>query len=354
MLEQPPIKLLVRGRSHQGWKEFSYTFGLDRLSGSFDVGLTTSWVEDNHIFSLGTAAGDPCRLQIGDETVLTGYIDSIGTTVSGGDHKIGISGRDVTGDLADCSAPVREYSGLTLSQIAGQLCKAFKIPVIDGGQAGAAFKRFVVNPGDAVADCIDRLVRQRGVFAYTDGTGKLILGKIKPRKPVARLILGQNIEELSVSESMTDRFSEITALSQHEGQGDSWGAEQAVQPSATAQDGGVKRHRPLILVAETQGSGMTLSERAKFEIGLRKARGLKIDVTVSGWLNDEGAVWRAGQTVEVVADSMNASGIWIINSGSLTIGEQGASASLSLISPSALERLTEREEKHSKSGVSEW
>jgi prophage tail gpP-like protein len=266
---------------------------------------------------------------------------------------IQLTGRDKTEDLVDCSAPVRSFSGQTLDQIATQLAAPFGIKVIRRGDIGGPFRHFAVNPGDSIGDCLDRLARQRGVYAYTEGTGCLIVGDVASSESVGQLVLGENLESINVTEDATERYSIITVVSQHDN-GDDWNDEQdVITGSAVARDKTVPRYRPLVIVAETQGEGSTLAERAAWEVRNRRARGLAASATASGWLNPKGTVWRPGQTVDVVANKMNATGSWLINTVQLTVADQGAVAQLSLLSPAALER-TEAHARRAKKDNSAW
>ncbi len=49
-------------------------------------------------------AGDPCEVMIGEDKVVTGYIDSWNPAINKTQHQIRVSGRGKCQDLVDCSA----------------------------------------------------------------------------------------------------------------------------------------------------------------------------------------------------------------------------------------------------------
>ena len=69
-------------------------------------------------------------------------------------------------------------------------------------------------------------------------------------------------------------------------------AETITSPSGSATDPGVTRHRPLVLVAETQSGGPSLASRAAHEAKTRAARGRQAVYTLPGWRNAQGGLWR--------------------------------------------------------------
>lgn len=110
-------------------------------------------------------------------------------------HEVTVTGRDKTGDLLDCSAKVGEHLGQRLEAIVAALAKPYGIGVSVITDTGAVFERFAPNVGDSVGECIERLCRQRGVLAWANGLGNVVIGRGTVGRPVATLRRGDNVED---------------------------------------------------------------------------------------------------------------------------------------------------------------
>lgn len=313
------VSLHVGGQIHEGWTDVSITLGLDRLSGVYTVRLTDEWVSGGsrvHQTLDVVTEGAPCVVRIDGDAVITGHVDEVIRAYDGSSRETTISGRDKAGDLVDCSAPVKDWQGRSLSAMAADLCAPFGISVQARSTAAAtAFPRFSTNPGDTVAATLERLLRQRGLMAWSDGLGGLIVDTVREGSPVAIIMPGDTVLSGRGVRKMAERFSTYTAVAHADGGADpddGDDAETITSPSGSATDPGVARHRPLLLVAETQSGGPSLASRAEHEAKTRAARGRQAVYTLSGWRNGQGTLWHPGQTVTLQDDLLGLSGRWMI------------------------------------------
>lgn len=353
------VTLRVGGEIHEGWTEVSITLALDRLSGEFDVRLTDTWVNGGQRMSLTVPEGAPCVVHIDGETVVTGYVDEVARDYDDASRQTSLRGRDKAGDLVDCSAPVQDWQGRTLAAMATDLCTPFGIAVhaLNADATGNAFARFSTNPGDTVASTLERLLRQRGLMAWSDGLGGLIIDAVKEGSPVAVLEPGRTVQSGKCTRSMADRFATYTAVAHADGGADVDDMEEAdtiTAPSGSATDPGVPRPRPLVLVAETQSGGPSLTSRAEHEARTRAARAAQAVYTVPGWRNDSGALWRPGQTVTLKDSLLDLSGRWIVTQVQFRQGErEGTTTELTVALAAAFAVLAEPEKAKGTRGWDE-
>ena len=344
MADDPENKvvLTVGGQRHDGWKAVSVSLGLDgQLSGGFTLTVSEGWLDAGQLRRLPIAAGSACTLGIDGETVITGWVDTVTPTFSDSEHTVNVTGRDRAGDLLDCSAAVKEWRGAKLETIAGDLSRPFDVAVRAETDTGPPFGRFAVNPGDTVADTIERLCRQRGVLAWSDGLGGLIIGRGAAGQPVAALARGVNLLSAQGGDDASQRYSEVIVRGSREG-GDDVDGEDTAQAEGRATDPGIRRHRPLILIAETQGAAVSLAERAAWEVRTRRGKGRRITARVRGW-HHAGGLWRPGQTVSLADDWLGVDGLFVVGEVVLDKSEQGTVAGLVLYPPEAFDRLAEPE-----------
>ncbi|NHZ45514.1 phage baseplate assembly protein [Nitratidesulfovibrio liaohensis] len=349
------VTLHTGGQIHEGWTDVSITLGLDRLSGDFDVRLTDEWVSGGSRVRLGVAEGAPCVVRIDGETVVTGYVDDVTTDYDATRRETSITGRDKAGDLVDCSAPVKDWQGRSLSAIAADLCAPFGISVqARAGAASTAFPRFSTNPGDTVAATLERLLRQRGLMAWSDGLGGLVIGTVSEGSPVATIMPGDTVLTGRGVRSMADRFSDYSAVAHADGGAnpdDDDDAETITSPSGSSTDPGVTRHRPLVLVAETQSGGPSLASRAAHEAKTRAARGRQAVYTLPGWRNAQGGLWRPGQTVELRDELVELSGLWVVTQAQFRqSSREGTVTELTVMRAAAFAVLAEPEKPKKKRG----
>ncbi len=100
------ISLSAGGQVYSGWTKVSITRSLENMAGSFDLELTYKWQgsDDKYkAFVEPIKQGQPCVVKIGNDTVITGYVDDWVPSYDENQVIIAVSGRDKTADLVDCS-----------------------------------------------------------------------------------------------------------------------------------------------------------------------------------------------------------------------------------------------------------
>jgi prophage tail gpP-like protein len=209
-------------------------------------------------------------------------------------HDVSVAGRDKAADLWDCAASVDgpfEFSGLSLLEIAQRLASPYGVEVRAEASVGAAFPRFGIQPGETAWDAIERGARQRAVLPVADGLGGLLLTRAGTSRAAGSIELGRNTLKSDASFSHRDRFSKTVALGQAErGQDDDH-----FGPRGTATDPEIKRYRPKVITGETQGTGVTLQQRAEWEQRVATGRSRRVTYSLAGWQDDGGCAVAAEQ-----------------------------------------------------------
>lgn len=324
------LRLIVSGVAYGGWKRMSVSGGLDDLAGSFDLTVSELWPGNDAVREI--AAGDECRVEISGETVITGFVDAAGPSYDAGSHSYTVRGRDKTADLVDCAAPVGkgEWRNATLDQIARDLCQPFGIEVVVHGSVGAPFPSFAREPGETNHATLERAADMRGVRLTTDGHGRLVIGVEAASASGVRLVEGENILSASKITDESQRFSQYTVVGQQAGNDETWG-KAAAQIKAVAKDAGVRRFRPLEIVADDQGDLAAMQRRADWEASTRAARALNVSVRVQGWTFGSGKVWRKNMLVPISAPTLHLERELLIASVAFSTDEGGSFTDLTLM-----------------------
>lgn len=294
MSDEEEIVISVNGVSYGGWKAAAALSSIDAVCGSFDVSLMDRWGEMKAPMEIHP--GDACQVLLGDEPVITGYVDSVSPSITASDHSIAISGRDKTADLVDCSTDINAYEliGLKLDEIAKMICQKFGINVLVNTNVGEAFERFAIQPGESAFSCLERAAKLRGVLLTTNGDGALAISAkgVFPATGDA-IIEGKNILSGSAVYDWKDRFSDYTVHGQMPAFDD--GADDpAHNQIGNARDVNVMRYRPLILTSESWATLESARIRAENECAWRAGKATRVNVQVPGWRQSNGSRWMPG------------------------------------------------------------
>lgn len=329
------LRLVVNGVAYGGWTSLRVRRSLEEIAGAFSVQLTEIWPEQSEPREI--ASGDACSVDVDGDTVITGFVERVAVSYDSERHQVEVSGRDATGDLVSASAMHRggEWTSATLTQIARDVCAPFGIRVRATTDVGAPFATWAIQEGESAFETLDRAARHRGVLLLSDGRGGLLIARpadTAQRVPVD-LVRGQNILSADASVDHTDRFSRYVVKGQAAGDDDNFG-ETVSSQEASATDPGVRRHRPLVIIAEDQADAATFSARATFEANWHAARAQSANVTVQGW-SHPGGLWAPGALVALRDPWLRLDRELLIASVDLVLDERGSVAELSLAIPQA-------------------
>ncbi len=348
------LTLRVGGRNYAGWKDARISLSMEQLAGSFSLNLTERWPGQPTDWAI--PPGEFCEVLIGrgeggGTPVICGYVDSVSVDYDGQSHGISVSGRDKAGDLVDCSAEVATYKDLTFGQIANLLLLPFNMQLSWQVPQGEPIKEFSVQPGESVYRALDRLARQEALLLISDAQSGIALLATRAGaggNANTALEFGKNILSANGENSHTDLFSEITVQAQ-QGAGDSseyTANKSSAQGAVKRKDGlasssAVLRHRPLVILAETQADDDRCQQRAEWEAARRQAQSRRQTLTVQGWRQGNGELWRINQIVKVQCPWLRINGDLLVAGVNFSLDSGGARTELTLIDPQSYTELPE-------------
>lgn len=341
-----PVQLAIGGRLYSGWTSVSVSRSLEELSGQFDLSLAGKG-EAADAAPTTLQPGDACEVRIGGEVVVNGWVDAVNPSIGAEEHGFSVVGRDRTGDLVDCSAIHKpgSWRNVRIEAIAAELTKPFGIAVEAIASTGAPLKRFAIQQGESVHAALERLLRFRGLLMTTTPTGDLQLVTPDAGAPIAVLELGRNILTAGAGFDHRERFSEYVVKGQAAGD-DSAHGKAVSQISGRAIDPGVRRYRPMLIVAEEQSDGGSAITRARWEAGVRAGRSVSAELTVPGWRSQPGGpLWRPNTrvTLRSAATSMPDELLMITSATFVKNDDEGTVTRLKLAPPEALQQLAQPE-----------
>lgn len=137
--------------------------------------------------------GSRVEVLIGDDLVITGWVEATPVRYDARSVSTGISGRSLTADLIDCTAEPTQFNGRSLVQIARALARPFGIEVVSAGAPASVIPDVQPDHGETVIEVINKMLGQQQALAYDDPRGRLVIGGIGATRAHTALVLGQNI-----------------------------------------------------------------------------------------------------------------------------------------------------------------
>ena len=291
------VFLRINDREWGGWTSVRIAAGIDRIARDFNVTITRRWPGTDNWPVIKN--GNMVEVLIGDDLVITGYVEAMPVRYDAATLSMAIVGRSKTADLIDCSAAATQHAGRTLVQVATALAAPFGVTVIDAGAPATALPDVQPSHGEKSADFLHRLLGQVQALAYDDAQGRLVLGTPGSRQATTALVLGENILRCDTERSVRDRFSEYTITGQRPGSDDDFGETTLTAIKHRQSDSGVTRWRPLTLQQTGAVTPAMCKSRCEFEARRRAALTRETNYVVQGWRQGNGELWQPNQVVNV-------------------------------------------------------
>lgn len=293
------VRLLIAGAEYSGWKAVAIQAGIERQVRDFDLTITNTWPGNTEI-PRRVHPGDACELWIGDDKVLTGYVDATPVSYDGTSVTVGVRGRSKTADLVDCAAVNKpgQWRAAKIERIAADLAKPYGVDVVTEVDTGAALTH-ALEQGETVFESIDRMLRLRAGLATDDSLGRLVFIAVgSAGKATTALELGVNILKCDAPLDFKDVFTQYTVKGQRPGSDDESGDTVAGE-TATITDDTLSRRRVLVIKQGGESTSATAADRVRYERAHRKAMALATTYTVNGWRQADGTLWRHNMLVRV-------------------------------------------------------
>lgn len=307
------ITLKIGGYAVNGWDSVSIDSQIDTPAENWSFKL---FQVDGDPLPKGIAGAKDIQIFYNKELVLTSIADKVAEAVSRDGYGLEISGRDLAGQLIDCSVPIFSGRQMTLEELlnkfvlSGDLSSIFHDVRI---QNNAWLKNKVsVEPAESLWDAIAKAAAVTGQHIWLEPNGTLVIGdpfanshRVQtPLRLMKPLDNTNNVLDLSYENDVSNIFSEIKILGQ-----DTKGSH--VLSSATSNTQyGFNRLKILSMGdVETKAEADTALEKIKKDNDLQA---YSLDATVSGWTID-GNVWTPSWHLNLETNALsNATAKWAV------------------------------------------
>lgn len=330
------ILILITGEKLTGWTSCRLTKSLDRLAGKFQLSMVN---EEEFLTFVDTQRIS--QLFIGEDKVLTGYIDRIDNSLTKDENKLTIAGREITADLVDCSAVNKPgtWNDIKFERLLESLLapdptnnKIFNIETVIQAEITKSVKKFSINTGDTVFDAISKLCALYNVIPVTNSEGELVIVGADIFAAVDPLVLGENLMEVNGVADYTGRFSEYSVKGQLINKGEGW-SQSNISSYGEAFDENVERFRPLQIKADDNVDNALAKDRAAWDAQIRAGRSQTTTCTVSEWRQSDGTLWEVNTLVPVIAKPARLEDVMLITNVSFELDEKGRKTIIQLAPP---------------------
>ncbi|HIE4193316.1 MULTISPECIES: phage baseplate assembly protein [Burkholderia] len=334
-------------RSITGWTDVTVSRGIERCPSSFEVSYTEPYPDVGEILA---QPGDWVQVVLGDDLVLTGFVDRYMPSYSGNQHSVRITGRSKCQDLVDCAAFIDggQLLNMTVDKIAAALCAPYGIAssVADGTDVGAPIEQVNVMVGQTSYSVLELLCRYQGLLLYDMPDGGLIFASGGPATRTRNTSIGTrvassgftegiNVASASFMMAMDGRFSRYDAA--YQGLDTLRDIGDGGNIISTVNDSTVSRFRYRAIISENVNGGRDIAlQRANWEMAYRIGRSYQVRLVTDSWRDSAGSLYEPNVLVDIDLPSLKLpKKRWLISDVTYKKGEQGTSAELTIMPPQA-------------------
>jgi len=327
------LTLLIGTKRIGGWKSVEVIRSITQMASTFNLELTDVW--DKEPTELVPELS--VTVLVGEDTLITGFIDNMSIDARVDSYDISVSGRCRTGDLIDCSAINKPgtWKNIDLLRLAEDLVNPFGIKVIAETNLGEKIKEVSISTGETILDILNKVCKERAVLSLGNTNGNLLLTIAGNDASTDNLVYGGNegnVLTANIISNYIERFSLYQVKGQRKSEGDSWG-KTTTNIFGEANDLSVNRYRPKLFSADGITSNNSALKRASWEAQVRAGRSNTVKVSVIGWTQSNGELWRENRTVYAYLPPLRISAEMIIEEIVYSLSESGKIATMTLVSP---------------------
>jgi prophage tail gpP-like protein len=279
--------------------------------------------------------GQQARVFVGDDLVITGYIESLDISYSAGSHSINVSGRDIGGDLIDSSIRQKSY-------IQRDFFKLINLVLVDNGYSIKVINKvgnLTLEPtetikteqSDSVFDFLDRYAKKLQVLLKINPNGDLEI--IREDDEVVKNFLindftqNNNILSASLSLTTTNRFNVIEVYSQDNNRTHT---ATGISQKGSATDSNIRTTRRKVITMNTASQSKSLTSLAEWNVNLRRAKGSRYSCKVVGFYSGKN-VWQPNKLVNIIDYTAQVKGNFLIQGVEFSQSLQGSFTTLDIV-----------------------
>ncbi|MFV5413847.1 phage baseplate assembly protein [Acinetobacter baumannii] len=307
------IRLVIAGLEATGWDQVEIDSQIDTPAENWSFTLFETGGQALNADIKGSAK---VQAYHANQLILTSVADKISEAASRDGYGLQISGRDLAGQLIDCSVPIFNGRQITLEELVGRY--------IIGGDLGSLFhdvriqnnawlkNKVSVEPGESLWDALTKAAQITGQHVWLDPDGTLQIGDPfanpyhvqTPLRLMRPLNNSNNVLSLQYENDVSRVFSDIKVLSQDSNA-------TSILSETTAQTQYDYKRLKIVTLGdvETEAEANAALEKIKKDNDLEAHT---LTATVSGWMID-GKLWSTGWYINLETNVLSrATAKWAV------------------------------------------
>ncbi|MEQ1412257.1 phage baseplate assembly protein [Acinetobacter indicus] len=320
-MQDKPVRLIVAGYEINTWDMASIDSAIDTPADSWSFAL---FDEEDHVLPKEVRKNAAVQFYYGNELILTSVVDKVSEKVDRSGYALAISGRDLAGQLIDCSVPVFNGRQMTLDELVNKFVLGGDLKSLFKGvniQDKAWLKNKVsVEPGESIWDALVKAAAVTGQHIWHEPDGSLTIGdpfknayQVSTPLRLFKYDDDNNVLNADYVEDGSNEYSDFKILGQD---GDA-------QNISSTSESGTDSHRRLKIITmadvETKAEADTAINKIKKDSDLQT---YAMQATVAGWTIDN-MTWAAGFHLNFETNRLNrATAKWAVTGRTLTLSRK--------------------------------
>ena len=321
MQDDRDVRLIVDDYEINAWDMASIDSAIDTPADAWSFAL---FDDQDQVLPDSIRKNAPVQSYYGDELILTSVVDKVEEKVDRSGYALSISGRDLAGQLIDCSVPIFNGRQMTLDELVNKYVMGGDLQGLFSGaniQDNSWLKNKVsVEPGESIWDAIVKAAAVTGQHVWLEPDGSLSIGDpFKDAYEVATPLTlikysgDNNVLDAAYVEDGSNEFTDFKILGQD---GDAKNISSSVKSDTD-------RHRRLKIITmsdiETKAEADTAIKKIKKDSDMQT---YGMQATVAGWTIDD-VTWAAGFHLNFETNRLNrATAKWAVMGRTLTLSRK--------------------------------
>lgn len=307
------IRLVIGDVEISGWDNVTADSQIDTPADNWNLSL---FRQDGQPLPDSVQGAAKIQLFYNNEVILTSIADNVEEAVSRDGYGLQISGRDLAGQLIDCSVPIFNGRQITLEELLERFVLGGDLSSVIHDiriQNNSWLKNKVsVEPSESLWDAIAKAAQVTGQHVWLEPDGSLSIGDpfVHPYQVQETLRLikpldnSNNVLDLQYTNDVSGVFSQIKVMSQD-------ADAQSILSEATAQTQYSFNRLKIVTLGDVETKAEADAALDKI-IKDNNLAAYGLTATVDGWTIDN-KLWRAGFYVNVETNALSrATGKWAV------------------------------------------
>lgn len=336
------IIIEIDGKRYEGWTNMESSSGMDEIAGTFQFTATASMQSS---FPIKNGAG--AKVFVNGTQTHAGNVETVVVAYTAIDHRISISGRDITGDIVDSklSKSIEFTKNTTLVSVIEKALADLNFDLKVENTAGD-IEPFALNElvsstiGEGAFEFMSKYAQKRQVLLGFNGIDTIQIFRASQEKLPVKLTnkIGakdNNILNATVIYDQVNRFNKVQIFSQDNTVQSEASPSETVDKTTVQFDTQIRSSRQTAYVIGNTLNQTDGQKLADWYVNIARGRSITYQANVQGFEYATGEIWKKNKLVRVEDDFANIYSYMLIRKVNFIQSSAGTFTVLELVPPDA-------------------